>query len=140
MCHIVTIINLFQARKIMSERKYSQDHEWVEIDNDGNATVGISDFAQKELGDVVYIELPELEREVTQDEEVAVIESVKTASDVKIPISGTIIEVNEVLNDSPELINSAAETDGWIIKMTPTDPTQLDDLMDAADYADFTSK
>ncbi len=124
----------------MSERKYSQDHEWVEIDNDGNATVGISDFAQKELGDVVYIELPELEREVTQDEEVAVIESVKTASDVKIPISGTIIEVNEVLNDSPELINSAAETDGWIIKMTPTDPTQLDDLMDAADYADFTSK
>ncbi len=121
----------------MSELKYSSDHEWVFIDTDGSAVIGITDFAQKELGDIVYVELPEIDQEVAQHEEAAVVESVKAASDVKMPISGTVIAINEALADSPELINSAAESDGWFLKLTPDALSQIDELMDAEAYAKF---
>lgn len=121
----------------MSELKYSSDHEWVFIDTDGSAVIGITDFAQKELGDIVYVELPEIDQEVAQHEEAAVVESVKAASDVKMPISGTVIAINEALADSPELINSAAESDGWFLKLTPDTLSQIDELMDAEAYAKF---
>ncbi len=121
----------------MLDLKYSTDHEWVYIDADGNAVIGISDFAQQELGDIVYVELPETGREVSKDEEVAVVESVKAASDVKMPVSGTVVEINATLTDSPELINSAPEGDGWFLKLAPANPDELNELMDADSYAKF---
>lgn len=121
----------------MTEKKYSADHEWVSLDADGHAVIGISDFAQKELGDIVFVELPELDRVVDQHEEAAVVESVKAASDVKMPISGTVIAINEQLEAEPELINTSPEEDGWFVKLTPSDTDELTGLMDAEAYAAF---
>lgn len=121
----------------MTEKKYSADHEWVSLDADGNAVIGISDFAQKELGDIVFVELPELDRVVDQHEEAAVVESVKAASDVKMPISGTVIAINEQLEAEPELINTSPEEDGWFVKLAPSDTDELTGLMDAEAYAAF---
>ena len=90
----------------MSELKYSKDHEWLRLDDDNMAVIGISNYAQEQLGDVVYVELPEVGKQVTVDEDMAVVESVKSASDVKAPVSGTVIEVNEQLNDEPEKVNA----------------------------------
>ena len=122
----------------MSDKKYSTDHEWVSIDDKGYAVVGISDFAQQELGDIVFVELPELESQWQQNDEIAVVESVKAASDIKSPISGTVIAINESLQDTPETVNSDAEGDGWFFKLKPADPSQLGQLMDAEAYAKFT--
>ncbi len=120
-------------------RKYSKDHEWVEIGDDGVATVGITDFAQKELGDVVYVELPETGTTIEQDGDVCVVESVKTASDVKAPISGEVVAINETLNDSPEMVNNDAEGAAWFFKVQPADPAELDSLMDKKEYDKLTA-
>ena len=116
--------------------KYTEDHEWVR-EEDGAHVVGITDYAQEQLGEIVYVELPEAEAAVTRGTEAAVVESVKAASDVKSPLSGTVTEANAQLADSPELVNSAPEGEGWFYKMRADDPAQLDGLMDADAYQKF---
>ncbi len=116
--------------------KYTKDHEWVRVEGDVG-TIGISNFAQSQLGDVVFVELPEAGRVLEQGKEAAVVESVKAASDVYCPVSGTVIEANQALVDDPSLANTAPETDGWFFKVTLSDPSQLDALMDEAAYAAF---
>ncbi len=121
---------------VPSELRFLSSHEWVAVDGD-IATVGISDHAQELLGDLVFVEVPEVDDEISAGDEVAVIESVKAASDVYAPVSGRIIEVNEELDDSPESINSDAYGDGWIFKVKMSDPEEFNDLMDADSYADL---
>lgn len=121
----------------MSELRFSEDHEWARLDDDSTATIGITDFAQNQLGDVVYVELPEVGREVTQGEEAAVIESVKAASDVKMPLSGTVTAVNEILNDSPEQVNQAPLGDGWFVQIKLSNKKEFDQLMDESAYRAF---
>ncbi len=116
--------------------KYTKDHEWVRVEGDVG-TIGISNFAQSQLGDVVFVELPEAGRVLEQGKEAAVVELVKAASDVYCPVSGTVIEANQALVDDPSLANNAPETDGWFFKVTLSDPSQLDALMDEAAYAAF---
>ncbi len=113
--------------------KFTDDHEWIRQEND-LVVVGITDFAQQQLGDVVYIELPDLARELEQGEEAAIIESVKAAAELKSPLSGVVTEVNETLTDSPETINDDPDGEGWVYKMKPGDPSELDGLMDLAAY------
>lgn len=114
--------------------KYTESHEWVEL-KDGTATVGITDHAQNELSDVVYVELPDVGKTVQAGEVVAVVESVKAASDIYSPISGEITEVNADLDRSPSLVNSGAFTDGWLFRLKPSAPEEADKLMTAAKYA-----
>jgi glycine cleavage system H protein len=121
----------------MSETKFTEDHEWLRLDEDGRLTVGITDFAQDSLGDVVYVELPEEGQTVKAGEEVAVIESVKAAGEIKIPLGGTVVEVNAVLADKPELVNADPMGDGWFFRMTPEDTDALDQLMDEDAYKKF---
>lgn len=116
--------------------KYTEDHEWVLVEGD-KATVGITDYAQNALGDIVFVETPAAGTEVSQGDDVAVVESVKTASDVYAPISGEIIEGNDALEDQPELVNSSPEGDGWFFKMTIGDAAELDKLLDEAGYKAF---
>lgn len=116
--------------------KYSKDHEWIRIEGD-IATVGISDYAQSQLGDVVFVELPEVGRAIQQGKEAAVVESVKAASEVFAPASGTVTEVNGDLEAEPAKVNSGAETDGWFFKLRLSNPAELDGLMDEAAYKDF---
>ena len=123
----------------MSETKYSDQHEWVRVDGD-IGTVGISDFAQGQLGDVVFIELPSVGKVVVQGEEVAVVESVKAASEIYSPISGEVIEVNEALVDQPGAVNEAAEGEGWLFRLKLADPSELDDLMDSDDYKTYADR
>ncbi len=120
-------------------RYYTEDHEWVEVDGD-IGTVGISDYAQGQLGDIVFVEVPDEGKELTKGDDVAVVESVKAASDVYSPVSGTVIEGNPALADTPELVNEDPEGDGWFFKLTLSDTSELDALMDEAKYADFVSK
>ncbi|PLV58968.1 glycine cleavage system protein H [Thermotoga sp. KOL6] len=117
-------------------KKYTKTHEWVEI-NGNIATVGITDHAQQELGDVVYVELPKVGREVKKGDVVASIESVKAAADVYAPVSGKITEVNERLNSEPELINKSAEGEGWIFKMEIANEDELNELLDEKAYREF---
>jgi glycine cleavage system H protein len=117
-------------------RRYTKDHEWVEFDGTV-AVIGISDHAQTQLGDVVFVDLPEVGREVVAEEPMAVVESVKAASDVYAPISGKVLEVNSELAEHPALVNEAPEGDGWFVKLAPDDPSALDALMDEAAYAAF---
>jgi len=114
-------------------RYFTKEHEWIQVDGD-TATVGITDFAQESLGDITFVELPEAGRAVTAGEAVAVVESVKAASDVYAPLAGTIAEGNAALDAEPELVNTAAETDGWLFKLTLTDAAALGDLLDEAAY------
>ncbi|MDX1796416.1 MAG: glycine cleavage system protein GcvH [Hydrogenovibrio sp.] len=118
----------------MSTLKFSEDHEWVEAHGDGTATIGITDFAQEQLGDLVYIEIPEEGDEIIKGDAVSVIESVKAASDLIAPVSGTIIEVNQSLDDEPEKVNEDPMGAGWFIKVKMSDESELDDLMDEAAY------
>ncbi len=118
------------------DRKYSKDHEWILVDGD-TGTVGITDFAQKELGDIVFVELPETDQSVDKDGALGSIESVKSVSEIFLPVSGTVTEVNEALNDSPETVNSDPHGDGWYCKITLSNPAELDDLMDAEAYEKF---
>ncbi|ETX09405.1 glycine cleavage system protein H [Marinomonas ushuaiensis DSM 15871] len=115
--------------------KYADSHEWVLDNGDGTVTVGITDHAQDLLGDVVYIELPEVGSEVTAAEQFSLVESVKAASDIYAPINGEVIEVNEALNDSPELINESPFESAWIAKIKLSDSADLDKLLDAAGYS-----
>ncbi|TVR95813.1 MAG: glycine cleavage system protein GcvH [Rhodospirillales bacterium] len=119
----------------MATTRYTREHEWIRIDGD-TATVGITDFAQEQLGDVVFVELPEIGRQVSKGDEAAVVESVKAASEVYAPASGEVTAVNEALADEPALVNSAPNGDGWFFKMRLANPAELDDLMDAAAYKD----
>ena len=114
--------------------RYTKSHEWIKV-TDGEVTVGISDFAQSQLGDLTFIELPSAGDSVSAGDEVAVVESVKAASDVYSPVSGTITAVNEALEASPELINNDAFGEGWMFKVRLSDAAQLDGLLSAADYA-----
>ena len=114
--------------------KYAKSHEWIRIDADGSATVGISEFAQDALGDVVFVELPQGGATVSAGQEVAVVESVKAASDIYSPVSGRIIDVNDALRDKPELINSSPLADGWLFRIEPSNAAELDALLDAAAY------
>ena len=120
----------------MSDLKYSKEHEWVRLEGDV-AVVGISDYAQAQLGDVVFVELPEVGQQVAKDGEAAVVESVKAASEVYAPASGEVVEVNAALGDEPELVNGAPTGDGWFFKIRLGDPSELDGLMDEAAYLEF---
>jgi glycine cleavage system H protein len=117
------------------ELKYTEEHEWVMVEGD-LAVIGISDFAQDALGDVVFVELPEVGTEVLAGKAFGVVESVKAVSDVYAPVSGTIEEINEELPDAPEILNTSPYGDGWMIKIRMSDPGELDGLMDAAAYQD----
>ena len=120
----------------MATTYYSEEHEWITVDGN-TGTVGITDFAQAQLGDIVFAEVTKANEEVTKDEEVAVVESVKAASDIFSPVSGLISEVNVLLEDAPETINSDPLENGWIFKITITNPNELDDLMDLDSYNKF---
>lgn len=117
-------------------RYFTQEHEWIDVDGDV-ATVGITDFAQGQLGDIVFVEVPEAGRAVTKGGDAAVVESVKAASDVYAPVDGTVTEGNAALADDPALVNSDPEGAGWFFRMTLADTAQLDGLMDAAAYQAF---
>ncbi|MDB5371267.1 MAG: gcvH [Roseomonas sp.] len=120
----------------MAELKYTKDHEWVRLEG-GVATIGITDHAQNALGDVVFVDLPEAGREVASEEAIAVVESVKAASDVYAPIAGRVVEANAALVEDPALANTAPTTDGWFFKIEPSDPSVIDSLMNEADYAAY---
>jgi glycine cleavage system H protein len=117
-----------------SELKYARTHEWAPLESDGTVTVGISYHAQNALGDVVFIELPEVGAEYSAGDEAAVVESVKAASDIYAPVSGEIIEVNEALDESPETVNEYPYSDGWFFRIQPSDLSELDNLLDAEAY------
>jgi len=117
--------------------KYSQTHEWIEVSHDGTATVGITDHAQELLGDIVFVEPPEVGTEISIEEPCAVVESVKAASDVYAIVSGEVTEANEDLADSPESINTGAYSDGWLFRVKIADEKELENLMDADQYAEF---
>jgi len=121
---------------IPSELKYATSHEWVRKESDGIVTVGITEHAQELLGDMVFVDLPDVDDEVGTGDDVAVAESVKAASDIYAPITGTVVEINEDLEDSPELVNSDAYGDGWLFKLKVDDESELDNLLDAEGYAD----
>jgi glycine cleavage system H protein len=122
--------------EIPSDLLYRESHEWVRYDDDGTATIGISDHAQAQLGDMVFVELPEPGMSYEQGDACAVVESVKAASDVYAPLTGEIIESNSALEDSPELVNTDPYGDGWLFRMQLADPSQLEDLLDPSSYAD----
>ena len=118
---------------------YTPDHEWLRIEGDV-ATIGVTDYAQSQLGDVVFVELPKVGRSLKKAEAAAVVESVKAASDVYSPVSGTVLEGNGALSDTPGLVNEDPEGDGWFYKLTLSDPSEVEDLMDEGAYEAFVAK
>jgi len=120
-------------------RYFTEDHEWIDVDGE-TATVGITDYAQQQLGDIVFVEVPLEGAEFAKGDDAAVVESVKAASDVYAPVSGTVIESNPALADTPELVNEDPEGDGWFFKLTLSDSGELDSLMDESAYQAFVSK
>lgn len=116
-----------------SELKYTPEHEWVKIQED-IVIIGITDFAQKELGDIVFVEIETLDEDLSKDEVFGTVEAVKTVSDLFMPLTGTIIEVNPLVEDEPDLVNGDPYGDGWMIKVKFSDPTEVDDLMSDVDY------
>ena len=117
-----------------SELKYASSHEWARLEEDGSVTVGISDHAQEALGDVVFVELPEVGIALAAGDEAGVVESVKAASDIYAPVGGEVIAVNEQLEDEPETVNSDPYNDGWFFKLQPSDTSELDAMLSAEDY------
>lgn len=117
--------------------KYSKSHEWVRVNDDGTVTLGITDHAQHQLGDLVFVEVPEAGRELQGQDACAVVESVKAASDVYTPIAGTVVAGNEALADTPEAVNNDAYGDGWLLRLKPADASALDSLMSAGEYQAF---
>lgn len=117
-------------------RYFTDEHEWIDLEGD-LATVGVTDYAQGQLGDIVFVELPQVGTVIEKGKDAAVVESVKAASDVYAPISGEVVEANSALEDDPALVNTSPEEDGWFFKMTVADKSQLDGLMDAAAYKSF---
>jgi glycine cleavage system H protein len=121
------------------ELKYSEEHEWVK-EEDGKVRIGITDFAQSELGDIVFVELPEVGDELEADEPFGSVESVKTVSELYAPISGKVVEVNEELDDSPEFVNESPYEKAWMVVVEPSDKSEIDNLMDAAAYEEMTKE
>lgn len=120
--------------EIPADLKYAESHEWVRENDDGTVTVGISDHAQSALGDLVYVELPEVGASIDKGDNFAVVESVKAASDVYAPVAGEILSINDALDDAPELINTSPFEEGWIMQLAPTDARELEQLMSADQY------
>jgi len=115
---------------------YTKEHEWIDVE-EGIATVGITDYAQDQLGDIVYVELPEVGSEFSTGDEFGSVESVKAVAEIYMPIAGEIVEINEGLEESPELVNKNPHDDGWIVKIKVADPSELDDLMDHEAYEEW---
>ncbi len=120
--------------EVRSELKYLSSHEWARLEDNGLVSIGITDHAQAALGDVVYVELPELGSTVTALEEAGVVESVKAASDIYAPVSGEVVAINELLEEAPETVNNSPYDDGWFFKVAPNNEDELDDAMDADQY------
>ena len=121
---------------IPGDLKFLSSHEWARVESDGTITIGISDHAQDLLGDIVFVELPEIGQSVDAESDTAIVESVKAASDIYSPLSGEVIEVNSLLEDQPEIINSSPYEDGWFYKLTPSDMSELDNLLSPEDYSE----
>lgn len=121
----------------MIDIRYAPDHSWIRLDDDGDATVGISAYAQEQVGDIVYLEAPEVGREVVPGEEIGVIESALISAELKSPAQGTVIEINHIAIEKPELLNESPIDDGWIFRLRVTDEAALEELMDEDDYADY---
>lgn len=115
--------------------RYTKDHEWIRLEGDNTAVIGITDFAQRELGDIVYVDVSTVGQALQAEEVFGTVEAVKTVSDLFLPIAGTVTEVNDALNNQPELVNNDPYGEGWMVKMTVANPADLDGLMDAAAYA-----
>ena len=122
--------------EIPGDLKFLSSHEWTRVESDGTVTVGISDHAQDLLGDIVFVELPELGQSIDAESDAAIVESVKAASDVYSPLSGEVVEVNSLLEDHPEVINSSPYEDGWFYKLKPTDMDELKNLLSPEDYSE----
>ena len=120
--------------EIPNNLKFLDSHEWARLEDDGTVTVGISDHAQELLGDIVFVELPDIGKNIGKKDDIAVVESVKAASDVYSPVSGEVTEVNEVLNDNPEIINASPYDEGWFFKIKPQDIEELANLLDSQAY------
>lgn len=125
---------------IPSELRYAETHEWAELLEDGVIRVGVSDHAQAQLGDLVFVELPEEGETITRGEACAVVESVKAASDIYAPVTGEVVAVNDSLNDSPETVNNDPYGDGWLFTVKPADENEIDELMDAEAYTEHTEE
>ena len=121
---------------VPGDLKFLSSHEWARVEADGTITIGISDHAQDLLGDIVFVELPEVGQSVDAENDTAIVESVKAASDIYSPLSGEVIEVNSLLEDQPEIINSSPYEDGWFFKLTPSDMGELDNLLSPEDYSE----
>jgi|TARA_B100001063_G_scaffold57998_1_gene52227 glycine cleavage system H protein len=121
---------------VPGDLKFLSSHEWARVESDGTITIGISDHAQDLLGDIVFVELPEVGQSVDAENDTAIVESVKAASDIYSPLSGEVIEVNSLLEDQPEIINSSPYEDGWFFKLTPSDMGELDNLLSPEDYSE----
>ena len=124
-------------KDIPENYKFLSSHEWAKLEEDGKVTVGISDYAQDQLGDIVFVELPEIDSEVNQGDEAAVVESVKAASEVYSPVSGKVIDVNSSLEDSPETVNLSAFEEGWFFKIEATDISEFENLLSPEQYSDY---
>ncbi len=124
---------------IPEDRRYSKEHEWALVEEAGTVLVGISEFAQAELGDIVFVELPKVGDRVEQGGQIGEIESVKAVSDLFSPVSGEIVEVNESVKQDPELVNQSPYENGWLLRIKPDDPAELDTLLDAAQYGALTA-
>jgi glycine cleavage system H protein len=122
---------------IPTELRYARSHEWARLEEDGTVTVGITDHAQDQLGDVVFVELPEVGQTVAAGEEAGVVESVKAASDIYSPVSGSVVAVNDTLEDAPEKVNQDPYGDGWFFKLRPDDEADLEELLDAEGYGEY---
>ena len=120
-----------------NDRKYSTEHEWAKVEADGTVSIGITDYAQEHLGDIVFLDLPETGTSVKQSEKLGEVESVKSVSDIYSPISGQIVETNQAVMDSPELVNQFPHDDGWLVRIEPSDKEELESLMPDSDYQSF---
>jgi glycine cleavage system H protein len=120
-----------------TDRRYSRDHEWAKDEDDGTFLIGITDYAQEHLGDIVFLELPRVGATMNQMEKLGEVESVKSVSDLLLPISGEIVEVNQVAVDSPEIVNEDPYDQGWLVRVNPSQADEMDGLMTAADYESF---
>ncbi|MEL0017138.1 MAG: glycine cleavage system protein GcvH [Gammaproteobacteria bacterium] len=123
-------------KNIPGDLKFLSSHEWARVESDGTITIGISDHAQDLLGDIVFVELPEVGQALDAEADAAIVESVKAASDLYSPLSGEVIEINSLLEDQPEIINSSPYEDGWFFKLTPSDMSELDNLLSPEDYSE----
>ena len=125
---------------VPADLRYTASHEWIRLGDDGTLTVGITDHAQDQLGEIVYLELPAVGEKISKDDPFGVVESVKAVSDIYAPVSGTVVEVNEGLPESPEVINEDPYGDGWLIKVRISDLSELEDLMDGEEYDEMVAK